>query len=212
MDTAVSNFRDQRRERIVSVAREVFFEVGYAGASMSMISARLGGSKATLYAYFNSKDELFEAIISERCSGFAAVFDDHLGADDLRDSLKQIGRKLMEVVLSDDAIRTMQLIVEESHRNPHLGKMFSTVMQSQGSTGLHELLQQAHERGQIAAPNVNEAATVLKSLLFGDCHFKRMMNLTPPPDEATVHRQIDLAIDVFMTYYEQDTVRKTQAS
>lgn len=202
MDTASSNFRDQRRERIISVAREVFFEVGFAGASMSMISARLGGSKATLYAYFNSKDELFEAIIRERCAGFAAVFDGHLGSDDLRDSLKQIGRKLMHVVLSDDAIRTMQLIVEESHKNPQLAQTFHNVMQSQGGTsGLHDLLRRAHERGQIHAPNVNEAATVLKSLLFGDCHFKRMMNLAPPPDEAMIHRQIDLAIDVFMTYY-----------
>jgi len=201
MDTGGSNFRDQRRERIISVARSVFFEVGYAGASMSMIAARLGGSKATLYAYFGSKDELFEAIIRERCAGFAAVFDGHMGAEDLRDSLGQIGRKLMEVVLSDDAIRTMQLIVEESHKNPHLAQMFNTVMQSQGSSGLHDLLRQAHGRGQIDAPNVNEAATVLKSLLFGDCHFKRMMNLAPPPNEAAVHRQIDLAIDVFMTYY-----------
>jgi AcrR family transcriptional regulator len=57
------NFKDQRRERIIQVARSVFFEVGYAGASMSLISQRLGGSKATLYAYFSSKEELFAAII-----------------------------------------------------------------------------------------------------------------------------------------------------
>ncbi len=37
--------RDDRRTAILAVAREVFFEHGYADASMSMIAARLGGSK-----------------------------------------------------------------------------------------------------------------------------------------------------------------------
>ena len=41
--------RDSRREIILSIAREVFMEEGYAAASMSTIAARLGGSKGTLY-------------------------------------------------------------------------------------------------------------------------------------------------------------------
>jgi len=40
--------RDQRREVILNVAREVFFEEGFSAASMSMIAAPLGGSKGTL--------------------------------------------------------------------------------------------------------------------------------------------------------------------
>lgn len=56
---------DARRARILAVAREVFNETGYEGASMSRICARLGGSKATLYAYFDSKADLFAAAIVE---------------------------------------------------------------------------------------------------------------------------------------------------
>ena len=48
--------RDQRREAILQVAREVFFEYGYSAASMSTIAARLGGSKGTLYNYFKNKE------------------------------------------------------------------------------------------------------------------------------------------------------------
>ena len=60
--------RDQRREAILNVAREVFFEQGYSAASMSTIAARLGGSKGTLYNYFKSKEELFEAQVRGRRS------------------------------------------------------------------------------------------------------------------------------------------------
>jgi len=55
----------KRRRAIVEVASEVFQEFGYSRASMSMISARLGGSKSTIYNYFSSKEELFSAVTSE---------------------------------------------------------------------------------------------------------------------------------------------------
>ena len=61
--------RDQRREAILEVAREVFTEEGYAAASMSTIAARLGGSKGTLYNYFKSKEELFGAYVREGAAG-----------------------------------------------------------------------------------------------------------------------------------------------
>src|SRR5690606_17572224 len=49
---------EARRDAILAVALEVFREVGFDAASMSQISARVGGSKATLYNYFASKEEL----------------------------------------------------------------------------------------------------------------------------------------------------------
>ncbi len=195
------NFRDQRRERIIQVARTVFYEVGYAGASMSMISSRLGGSKATLYAYFNSKEELFGAIIREGCSEMGAIFQAHIGTDDLRQSLNDMSHDMMNLILSDWGTRTLQLIIEESHRNPELSRLFNDAIESNGRLSLKVLLQTAHEKGQIQVENVEEAATILKSLLFGDLHFKRLLNLCPAPDSAGLNRHIDRAIDVFMTYY-----------
>src|SRR3546814_18218562 len=49
---------EARKDAILGVALEVFREVGFEAASMSQISARVGGSKATLYNYFASKEEL----------------------------------------------------------------------------------------------------------------------------------------------------------
>lgn len=201
MDTPTPNFRDQRRDRIIQAAREVFFDVGYAGASMSMISARLGGSKATLYAYFNSKEELFEAIIREGCAEMAAIFRAHIGTDDLRLSLTTVAREMMAMILSDWGNRTLQLVIEESRRNPELSRMFNDAIESNGRLALAALLQAAHDKGQITVPDVAQAGIILKSLLFGDIHFKRIMNLLPEPSPEQLGRHIDLAIDVFLTYF-----------
>ncbi len=56
-----------RREKILDCATVVFMEKGFRQASMSDISELAGGSKGTLYAYFQSKEELFQSCI-ERLS------------------------------------------------------------------------------------------------------------------------------------------------
>src|ERR1700748_881544 len=77
LDIKPRSHRDSRREAILDVATEVFLEVGYSCASMSAIAARVGGSKGTLYNYFKSKEELFEAFVRRSCDRFGeAVFED----------------------------------------------------------------------------------------------------------------------------------------
>jgi AcrR family transcriptional regulator len=60
---------EDRRQAIMQAALSLFREVGYERASMSEIAARLGGSKATLYGYFPSREELFAAAMLEEPLG-----------------------------------------------------------------------------------------------------------------------------------------------
>ena len=60
--------REDRRDAILDVAYECFVAEGYGSTSMSTIAARLGGSKGTLYNYFKSKEELFDAFVRRACS------------------------------------------------------------------------------------------------------------------------------------------------
>jgi AcrR family transcriptional regulator len=55
--------REARREQILKAAREVFAERGYHGASVSAIVARCGVAQGTFYLYFQSKREVFEALL-----------------------------------------------------------------------------------------------------------------------------------------------------
>lgn len=69
------------RRRILDAAAVEFAQVGIAGARMDRITAAAEANKAQLYAYFGSKDGLFEAVIADRveASTEAVPFD----ADDL---------------------------------------------------------------------------------------------------------------------------------
>ena len=49
-------------EKIIAVAKDVFIERGFDGASMSDIAAKVGINRPTLHYYFRTKDKMFEAV------------------------------------------------------------------------------------------------------------------------------------------------------
>lgn len=65
------------RELLVSTARDVFTEHGYAAASVDEIVRRAGVAKGSLYHHFDSKEAIFravyEAIEAETIAGAAAA-------------------------------------------------------------------------------------------------------------------------------------------
>ena len=56
-----------KRRQIIDGARRMFLAQGFDAASMGSIAREAGVSKGTLYVYFKSKEELFEAIVEEQC-------------------------------------------------------------------------------------------------------------------------------------------------
>ena len=55
--------KEQRRNDILDVAENLFFSKGYDNVSMSGIAKEAGLGKATLYIYFDNKEELFFAVV-----------------------------------------------------------------------------------------------------------------------------------------------------
>jgi TetR/AcrR family transcriptional regulator, regulator of autoinduction and epiphytic fitness len=60
---------DQKRQRILSAALEVFFKYGYKRVSMNEIAEAAGISRPGLYLYFSSKEEVFRAAILQFADG-----------------------------------------------------------------------------------------------------------------------------------------------
>ena len=117
--------KDARRDAILDVAEQVFLEQGFAAASMSEIAARLGGSKGTLYNYFKSKDELFEAYVLRRCAlNLDEIYVVRAEGESVRDLLMRLGRNYLRRVLSDDNLSHFRLIIAEAERSPEIGRAF----------------------------------------------------------------------------------------
>lgn len=57
--------KEARPQELTAAALELFVEKGFAATRLDEIAARAGVSKGTLYLYFESKEDLFKAVIRE---------------------------------------------------------------------------------------------------------------------------------------------------
>lgn len=57
--------KESRPAELLAAALELFVERGYAATRLDEVAARAGVSKGTLYLYFDSKEELFKAVVRD---------------------------------------------------------------------------------------------------------------------------------------------------
>lgn len=74
--------REERRAQLLDAANEVFTTHGYHAAAMDEIAAAAGISKPVLYQHFDSKLELYLALLDQACDSLVDVVSAALGSTD----------------------------------------------------------------------------------------------------------------------------------
>ena len=114
-----------KAQEILQAARGVFIAKGFEAASMDAVAKAAGVSKATVYAHFKSKSDLFAAIVAQvagRLTGeIRAIMEAHLP---LRQALTRIGQHFLEVLIDPERVRMFRMMVAEADRFPDLGRIF----------------------------------------------------------------------------------------
>jgi AcrR family transcriptional regulator len=193
--------RDERRETILQIAHAAFLEDGYAATSMSSIAARVGGSKATLYNYFSSKEELFAAVIEERCRDFhEMLYDADLESDDFRKALTTLGERAVRWMLRDDSIATYRLITAETGRFPELGRAFYLAGPHKGKEMLAEFFGRAAENGHLKPGYMMGMAIHFMVLCKGELQHRKLWNIDSPTDRD-IETTVAAGVNTFLAAY-----------
>jgi len=188
-----------KREAILDAARDAFFEDGYSATSMDAIAARAGVSKATIYAHFTGKDDLFRAMIRLRCerhSTFAAID----GALDARATLTVVGQRLLGLLLLPETLATFRLVIAETLRQPDLARAFYESAPGAGKAEIATVVGELIRRGQLRAIDPQRPADLFMGMLRTDLFMRTLLGLAQPtPDEVTA--AIDAAVDTMLAAY-----------
>ncbi len=196
---------DQRRDGIVAVAAEAFADEGYGATSMSTIAARLGGSKATLYKYFPSKEALFEAVMEQRCQHVMAPLRDmrSTDSDDLEQWLAVFATRLLTKLYEPGALDVHRLIHSEGARFPELADVFFRAGPDAVLAELAATLARFSASGQIACDDVALAAGQFVGMVRGDRHMRFAVGQMPAPDPAEIARHARHAARIFVNGLRQ---------
>jgi AcrR family transcriptional regulator len=160
--------KEERREAILEIAKREFLDHGYSGASMSAISAELGGSKGTLWSYFPSKEELFSAVLDHATREYRSRLADVLKpGEDVRAAVLQFCRGFIAKISSSDGVRLHRLIASEVGRFPEVGDIFYRRAPQPTQQLLADFFERAMDKGILRQEDPLFAARILASLCLG---------------------------------------------
>src|SRR4051812_50069115 len=72
--------RDERQAQLLSAAATAFAHAGFAGTSMEDVAATAGVTKLIVYRHFDSKDELYRAVLTQVATRLREEFEAGLAA------------------------------------------------------------------------------------------------------------------------------------
>ncbi|KTF70644.1 TetR/AcrR family transcriptional regulator [Sphingomonas sp. HT-1] len=188
--------KQDRRAAILVIAKRHFMEQGYAAVSMSAIAAELGGSKGTLWSYFASKEELFDACVDEATREYREqVLKLLVPSDDLRATLCAFTLSLLRKITSRDAIQLHRVIHAEVERSPEMGAIFFRRGPQRTREMLAAHLQDAMQKGQLRQSDPLRAAFALTSLCMGA---QQRAMLGHQFSQAELEEETDYNVDLFL--------------
>lgn len=88
-------YRQSRQLELLLKAGQVFSEIGYDSANMEALAHSLEVTKATLYSYFRSKAELFEAVMANWTSELPILKPTPPTSSSLREQLSWIAEEVV---------------------------------------------------------------------------------------------------------------------
>ena len=109
------------RERILAAALELFSERGFAGTNIRELSASLGMGKSSLYRHFESKEDIWNALLDEMIAYYGERFgsSEHLPpVPESLEGLVQMTMHMADFTIHDEKIvKTRKLLSIEQYRD-----------------------------------------------------------------------------------------------
>ena len=193
---------DEKRSEIVRIASEVFEEVGFERATMATISERLGGSKATLYGYFPSKDELLKAVISHQVvtSADRMIREFPADPDDMRSSLVKLCMAYLDKRTSALPITNIRMVANQPAGST-MGKEFYLQTIKPAFDRLAKCFEQLMDQGRLKRADPTLVTMHWKGLCDWDFFEKRLLGVIKGPDPKLISQAAEAAADAFLKLY-----------
>lgn len=193
---------ETKRREILKAAAEVFQEAGFERASMEDIRKHAGFSKATLYSYFASKEELFmEIVLDATETQFQATLDLlDPSVENIERALVEFGTRFLSLLYLTPVRNVRRLVVSESGRS-ELGKKCYTMGPQRSDAAVAAYLAVAMENGKLRKANATVAAQHLKGLLEAEWIEPIMFEVLAAPEVDALTASVERAVVVFMAAY-----------
>jgi AcrR family transcriptional regulator len=184
---------------VLDAAEAEFLEHGYAGASTNRILARFGGSKATVFRCFATKEAMFAAVI-ERIGGAMRRAEAY---DDMADApppawLDDFGRRTLAATLSREAVFVSRVVIAEGARFPEVCRRFVATTISPMLALLADRLRRWDEAGRLDVPDPEGDAVRLVDLIMSGPLSRTLFGVGAPVSPAEIAGHVAGVVHLYL--------------
>jgi AcrR family transcriptional regulator len=173
LDPGEPKFRRRKADRpgeIVEAAMTVFAERGFAAAKLDEIARRAGVSKGALYLYFETKEELFRAVVDQAIAPnmqtIRAMVAAHPGP--LADLLRLVVERVGAVIETLPVGGVVKMVIAEAGNFPALARVWHDDLVAHMLGALTDAIAAAQKRGEVKAGDPRMyALEVIAPMLVG---------------------------------------------
>ncbi|WVN41429.1 TetR/AcrR family transcriptional regulator [beta proteobacterium MWH-UniP1] len=191
--------KDARPQEVIDAALALFAEFGYAQTRLDDVAAKAGISKGTVYLYFASKQDLFEAVVQDRVTPWLEAIASQTINDE--EPTEQVLRNFLNwgwnQFLESKLYLIARVVLAESNNFPNLAQAYLREVMGPIHTHLEALLQRGVERGEVQGPVSRERAkAMLAPLAWLSIWRQALLAHVEPPfnEELFVQEAIDMIV------------------
>jgi AcrR family transcriptional regulator len=155
-----------KEQEVLDVATEYFLQHGYRGASINAMARSSGISKESIYRYFSSKQQLFEAVIGRELIEYRRNLhrlDATLRSMELRAALVTVSETILGIITTDRTMALRRLIFDEATRSPEVGQHYYKIGPEQAYAVIESVLESHAHQSDFDIPTLARHFTGLLS-------------------------------------------------
>ncbi len=169
-----------KRSVILRAAHALFLRDGFSATSMDAVTREAGVSKATVYAHFDGKQALFEALLQAGCEdGLATAPQLVRRGGDPADELITFFEPFLTLIITGGNYAWDRMVIAEASRHPANARLFHECTVGRLTGSVERYLGELDREGRIAPVDLRLAAeAILATAFLGPLH--RTLMIGPP--------------------------------
>jgi AcrR family transcriptional regulator len=172
-DPGEPKFRRRKADRpgeIIAAAIMVFAEKGFAAAKLDEIARQAGVSKGALYLYFETKEDIFRAVVARAIApnmqAIRAMIAAHPGP--IGDLLRLVAERVGGLIESLPVGGVIKMVIGEAGNFPELARVWHDDLVAHALGALTDAIRAAQARGEVRPGDPRTyALQVIAPLLVG---------------------------------------------
>ena len=190
--------KEARPGELLNAALDLFVEKGFSATRAEEVATRAGVSKGTLFLYFQSKEDLFKAVVRENIVNHFPAWEDEFNKFEgsSADMLRYAMNFLWERIGKTRASGITKLVMSEAQNFPEIADFYQSEVIKRGHAMIRRILERGVHSGEFRPLDVDQAVQIVIAPMIFLMMWKHSMGVCAASAnlinaEAFIHMQLN---------------------